>query len=79
MKNTYPRLPSQQATGKTSNQTKHEYLIHTAAFLEEKETLDMIYPLLDEIKRIEDTGTYFLVRFWLVCGKVPKIAILHAT
>lgn len=79
MKNTDPRLPSQQATGKTSNQSKHEYLIHTAAFLEEKETLDMIYPLLDEIKRIEDTGTYFLVRFWLVCGKIPKIAILHAT
>jgi hypothetical protein len=58
MKNTDPRLPSQQATGGTSNQSKHEYLIHTAAFLEEKETLDMIYPLLDEIKRIEDTGTY---------------------
>jgi hypothetical protein len=51
-----PRLASQQATGGTSNQSKHEYTLHTVAFLDEKSSLELVYPLMDELKRIQDEG-----------------------
>ena len=50
------RLASQQATGGTINQSKHEYTIFVVGFIDEKESAPYVDPFFTELLRIERTG-----------------------